>query len=54
LPDGHPLFALSNVLISPHVGGRTSAMMPRMARLIAKQVDLMQRSEVPLNVVLPS
>jgi phosphoglycerate dehydrogenase-like enzyme len=54
LPDGHPLFALPNVLISPHVGGRTSAMMPRMARLVAKQVDLMQRSEVPLNVVLPS
>ena len=54
LPDGHPLFALPNVLISPHVGGRTSAMVPRMARLIAKQVDLMQRSEEPINVVLTS
>jgi phosphoglycerate dehydrogenase-like enzyme len=54
LPDGHPLFALPNVLISPHVGGRTSAMLPRMARLIATQVELMQRGEVPINVVLSS
>jgi phosphoglycerate dehydrogenase-like enzyme len=52
LPDGHPLFALSNVLISPHVGGRTSAMLPRMARLIAEQIARMQRGDVPVNVVL--
>ena len=25
LPDGHPLFGLPNVLISPHVAGMTSA-----------------------------
>jgi phosphoglycerate dehydrogenase-like enzyme len=54
LPDGHPLFALPNVLISPHVGGRTSAMLPRMARLIAEQVDRMQRGDDPVNVVLPA
>jgi phosphoglycerate dehydrogenase-like enzyme len=53
LPDGHPLFALPNVLISPHVGGRTSAMLPRMAALIATQVERMQRDESPVNVVLP-
>jgi phosphoglycerate dehydrogenase-like enzyme len=52
LPDGHPLFALPNVLISPHVGGRTSAMLPRMARLIAQQVERMQRGDEPVNVVL--
>ena len=51
LPDGHPLFALSNVLISPHVGGKTSAMLPRMARLLAEQVTRMQRGDDPLNVV---
>jgi phosphoglycerate dehydrogenase-like enzyme len=54
LPDGHPLFALPNVLISPHVGGRTSAMLPRMARLIADQVERMQRGDDPANVVLPT
>jgi len=51
LPDGHPLFALSNVLISPHVGGKTSAMLPRMAHLIAEQIARMQRGDSPINVV---
>jgi phosphoglycerate dehydrogenase-like enzyme len=51
LPDGHPLFALSNVLISPHVGGRTSAMLPRMARLVREQTARMQRDLEPLNVI---
>jgi phosphoglycerate dehydrogenase-like enzyme len=52
LPDGHPLFALPNVLISPHVGGATTAMMPRMARLVREQVERMQRGDDPVNVVL--
>lgn len=52
LPDGHPLFALTNVVISPHVGGATSAMRPRMAKLLLSQVRRLQRGEEPLNVVL--
>ena len=52
LPDGHPLFALPNVLISPHVGGASTAMMPRMARLLRRQIERMLRGEAPLNVVL--
>ncbi|MCP2032830.1 phosphoglycerate dehydrogenase-like enzyme [Okibacterium sp. HSC-33S16] len=52
LPDGHPLFALPNVLISPHVGGASTAMMPRMAKLARRQIELMQRGEEPVNVVL--
>jgi phosphoglycerate dehydrogenase-like enzyme len=52
LPAGHPLFALPNVLISPHVGGATSAMMPRMARLLRTQIERMIAGEEPLNVVL--
>lgn len=52
LPDGHPLFSLANVLISPHVGGATSAMLPRMARLLAQQIDRVGRGGEPLNVVL--
>jgi phosphoglycerate dehydrogenase-like enzyme len=54
LPDGHPLFALPNVLISPHVGGASTAMMPRMARLLRRQIDRMLAGEEPLNVVLRS
>lgn len=52
LPAGHPLFALDNVLISPHVGGATSAMRPRMVRLLADQIARLVRGEAPRNVVL--
>nr|WP_240977905.1 2-hydroxyacid dehydrogenase [Planctomonas sp. JC2975] len=52
LPAAHPLFALPNVLISPHVGGATSAMMPRMARLLRRQIERVLAGEPPLNVVL--
>lgn len=54
LPDGHPLFALSNVLISPHVGGATSAMTPRLVRLLREQIERLARGDEPLNVVLRS
>lgn len=52
LPDGHPLFALTNVLISPHVGGMSSAALPRISRLVHEQIERMRRGEEPLNVVL--
>jgi phosphoglycerate dehydrogenase-like enzyme len=52
LPEGHPLFALENVLISPHVGGASSASPPRLFRLIREQVERMRRGDEPLNVVL--
>ena len=54
LPDGHPFFALPNVLISPHVGGVTTAMLPRMAHLLGEQIDRMLRGDDPVNVVLRS
>ena len=52
LPEWHELFSLDNVLISPHVGGATSAMAPRMARLLVEQVRRLNAGEEPLNVVL--
>jgi phosphoglycerate dehydrogenase-like enzyme len=54
LPDGHSLFALGNVLISPHVGGATSAMLPRMVRLLKLQIERMMHGDDPVNVVLRS
>jgi phosphoglycerate dehydrogenase-like enzyme len=53
LPDGHPLFAMPNVLVSPHVGGASSAMPPRAARLIEEQITRMIRGEAPINVIFP-
>jgi len=52
LPDGHPLFASPDVLVSPHVGGASSAMLPRMAALVRRQVAHLLAGEEPENVVL--
>ena len=52
LPAGHPLWAAPNVLITPHVGGDSSAMLPRMSALIRRQITHLQRGEAPENLVL--
>ncbi len=38
LPPDHPLWNLPGVIISPHVGGNTSAFLPRARRLVAEQL----------------
>ncbi|MCB8903790.1 MULTISPECIES: 2-hydroxyacid dehydrogenase [unclassified Streptomyces] len=52
LPAGHPLWHAPGVLISPHVGGSTSAFMPRAKRLIAGQLRRFVAGEEPANVLL--
>ena len=52
LPAGHPLWTTPGVLITPHVGGASSAMFPRMVRLIKQQIGLMLDGKEPVNVVL--
>ncbi|MEV6653233.1 2-hydroxyacid dehydrogenase [Streptomyces sp. NPDC051219] len=52
LPAGHPLWHAPNVLISPHVGGSTSAFMPRAKRLLAAQLTRFAAGEPLENVVL--
>lgn len=54
LPADHPLWSCENALISPHVGGASSAMVPRMARLIRRQIAHLQSGEHPENIVLGS
>lgn len=54
LPADHPLWQAPGVLISPHVGGAASAMEPRMARLLRRQIDHLLAGEPPENVVLRS
>ncbi|MFG2329171.1 2-hydroxyacid dehydrogenase [Streptomyces sp. NPDC048604] len=52
LPPGHPLWHAPGVLVTPHVGGSTSAFMPRAKRLIAGQLTRFAAGEELANVVL--
>ena len=51
LPSDHPLWSSPGVLISPHVGGNTSAFAPRMRRLIAAQVSRWRAGEPLLHLI---
>ncbi|MFD4549006.1 2-hydroxyacid dehydrogenase [Streptomyces sp. NPDC058466] len=51
LPKGHPLWHAPGVLISPHVGGPTSAFLPRAKRLLADQLNRFVNREPLRNVV---
>ncbi|MFE9441275.1 2-hydroxyacid dehydrogenase [Streptomyces sp. NPDC006602] len=52
LPPGHPLWQAPGVLISPHVGGPTSAFLPRAKRLLVDQLNRFVNREPLRNVVL--
>ncbi|MFD5077207.1 2-hydroxyacid dehydrogenase [Streptomyces sp. NPDC058371] len=52
LPPGHPLWHAPGALISPHVGGPTSAFLPRAKRLLVAQLNRFARGEPLDNVVL--
>jgi phosphoglycerate dehydrogenase-like enzyme len=51
LPPGHPLWSAPGVLISPHVGGNTSAFLPRAARLVEAQLRRWAAGEPLAHVV---
>jgi phosphoglycerate dehydrogenase-like enzyme len=51
LPDGHPLWSAPGVLITPHVAGGTSAMLPRMAALVRDQLERLVADRPLRNVV---
>ncbi|GAA2999737.1 dehydrogenase [Streptomyces fulvorobeus] len=52
LPAGHPLWHAPHLLITPHVGGSTSAFLPRAKRLLAAQLTRFAAGEPVRNVVL--
>lgn len=52
LPDGHRLWRALNCVITPHVGGDTSAFFPRMKQLISDQVDRILAGDSPSNIVI--
>lgn len=54
LPEDHPLWSAPGTLIVPHVGGASSAMRPRIARLVRRQIERMLAGDEPVNVVIRS
>ncbi len=51
LPRSHPLWTAPNLLISPHVGGASSAMWPRAYRVVRAQLERYARGEPLENQV---
>lgn len=52
LPPGHPLWHAPGVLISPHVGGPTSAFLPRAKRLLVDQLSRLVNRQPLAHVIL--
>jgi phosphoglycerate dehydrogenase-like enzyme len=51
LPADHELWRTPGVLISPHVGGNTSAFLPRAYRLVREQLQRYVANE-PLHNIM--
>jgi len=51
-PSGHPLWSVPGLLITPHVGGNTSAFRPRAIRLVIDQLTRFAAGEPLANVVV--
>ncbi len=51
LPSDHPLWRAPNLLVSPHVGGNSSAMQPRAHRLVREQLHRYAAGEPLANVM---
>ncbi len=53
LPDGHPLWSMPNVLVTPHVAGITDDSMRRMGDGAARAVASLLRGELPPHCINP-
>jgi phosphoglycerate dehydrogenase-like enzyme len=51
LPPDHPLWRAPGVLITPHVGGASSAFLPRSQRLIREQLERYAAGQPLANVI---
>ncbi|MDO4241933.1 MAG: 2-hydroxyacid dehydrogenase [Microbacteriaceae bacterium] len=54
LPEGHPLWNCPNLLLTPHVAGNSTAMLPRLVALTKRQIEHLKAGETPENIVLGS
>jgi len=52
LPSDHPLWQAPGLILSPHVGGNSSAFEPGMRALLATQFDRLAAGNRPLNIVV--
>ena len=53
LPPGHPLWQAGNIIISPHVGGNSTAFEPRMRELVESQLQRLAHGQDLDHVVIP-
>lgn len=51
LPEDSPLWDAPGLLVSPHVGGASSAMWPRAHRLVRDQLHRFAAGEEPVNIM---
>lgn len=51
LPPGHPLWEAQNLLVTPHVGGASSAMWPRAYRVVRQQLERFATGQPLANVM---
>jgi len=51
LPDAHPLWTAPRVLITPHIAGGTTAMLPRIASLVRDQLERLRDGRPLRNLV---
>jgi D-3-phosphoglycerate dehydrogenase len=53
LPTDHPLTALTNVVLTPHIGGATYDTEANHSKLIADDIARLLKGERPVNIVNP-
>ena len=53
LPVEHPLWSVPGLILTPHVGGHTTAMRPRALALVREQISRLASGRPPAHVVHP-
>lgn len=53
IPADHPIWKASNALITPHLGGDTTAFPPRIVKLLKRQIEVLAAGKRPANLVQP-
>jgi len=53
LPTDHPLVSLSNVVLTPHIGGATWDTEARQAQMVADDIERLLAGEPPVHIVNP-